>query len=230
MLESIAAGSNTGAALVAMSRWAAHRRRLPSPGGAGAKGAAGPGLGPGAGPWARAGAGGGEAVSPLFDSEALPAVFERLLLLATTTAATTRIGDGGPLCPGGGGDNHQQQHRRRQGERRGWAAAETVGGSRGGVGDGDGGDGDDLLEEAKSGLDDLLRWALPSLVGGVPSATWWFSGCRVSCDLHRVVQPLCWSRLFVSALTRPCALRGEVHPHAGYERRPSIVRPSCEKS
>lgn len=129
-LESIAAGSNTGVALVAMSKWAAHRRLLPSPGGAG---------GPG-----------GKSVSPLFDSAALPTVFERLLLLATATTTPTGAGNG-PLCLSNG---NQQE-----GER----APETGGGRDG---DGSGG-GEEVLEEATAGLDDLLRWALPSLVGVV---------------------------------------------------------------
>lgn len=146
MLESIAADENTGAALVAMSKWAAHRCLLPSPGGAGA----------GADTSAGAGAG-GESVSPLFDSAALPAVLERLLLMATATAAT---GAGnGQLCASGG-DQRQQ------------GSAAGAGGSRGEDGCGSGGSGsgeEELLEEAKAGLEELLRWALPSLVGVV----WW---------------------------------------------------------
>lgn len=152
-LESIAAGSNTGAALVAMSRWAEHRSLLPSPSASGA-----------GGPEAGAGAGGAESVSPLFDSAALPTVFERLLLLATATTTTTaaaaaaaaRAGDG-PLCPA---DESQQE--------REWAG-ETGGRVGGGDGNGDG-DGDGMLDEAKAGLDDLLRVALPNLVGVVSRA------------------------------------------------------------
>lgn len=150
-LESIAAGSNTGAALVAMSRWAEHRSLLPSPS---ASGAGGPGAG--------AGAGGAESVSPLFDSAALPTVFEKLLLLATATtttaaaAAAARAGDG-PLCPA---DESQQG--------REWAG-ETGGRVGGGDGNGDG-DGDGMLDEAKAGLDDLLRVALPNLVSVVSRA------------------------------------------------------------
>lgn len=105
-------------------------------------------------------------MSPLFDSAALPAVFERLLLLATTTAATTtattttRMSNssrGGSSFASGGGDQNQQhqQQERQQG----------IVGEEGGGQVRDDGCGDDaLLREAKAGLDGLLRWALPSLV------------------------------------------------------------------
>lgn len=103
----------------------------------------------------------GESVSPLFESAALPAVFERLLLLATTTATATTArtsnrSRGGPSCTSGGAQQQQQQQRGLEGE---GGAEEERGQVR------DDGDGDEaLLGEAKAGLDELLRWALPSLV------------------------------------------------------------------
>lgn len=132
-----------------MAKWAAHRRLLPPP------------------PAAHGGraGGAGESVSPLFDSNALPAVFEKLLLLATRTVKTAprnRLvavdaegGSFGPL-----GDRRQHQYP----QQRGWAGdeGEMRYGDHGGGGGGD----DELLEEARAGLDELLRWALPSLVSG----------------------------------------------------------------
>lgn len=111
-LESIASGRNTGAALVAMGKWAAHRRLLVRPPGVGAA----------------------EPLSPLFDSAALPAVFEKLLLLASGTTRTVSAGGGS------GGDVGSGQQQQRQGDE------------------------EDLLGEARAGLDDLLRWAMPNLV------------------------------------------------------------------
>lgn len=113
-LESIASGKNTGAALVAMGKWAAHRRLLLRPPGVGAV----------------------EPLSPLFDSAALPAVFEKLLLLASATTRTMSAGGGS----GGDVGSGQQQQQQQQGDEEG------------------------LLGEARAGLDDLLRWAMPNLV------------------------------------------------------------------
>ncbi|CAB1115268.1 unnamed protein product [Ectocarpus sp. CCAP 1310/34] len=116
-LESIASGKNTGAALVAMGKWAAHRRLLRRPPGVGAA----------------------EPLSPLFDSAALPAVFEKLLLLASATTKKTSAGGGSDGDVGSG-----QQQQQRQGNEEG------------------------LLGEARAGLDNLLRWAMPNLDGGTP--------------------------------------------------------------
>ncbi|CAN0207728.1 unnamed protein product, partial [Hapterophycus canaliculatus] len=195
MLESIASGSNTSAALVAMSRWAAHRRLLRSPGGGGEG-------------WRGGRGGGGESLSPLFDSAALPAVFERLLMMASSVAtmkaavgaaaaAAAAAATGMATRCGGGarglrGDQPQPQQQQGQG---GGAVVE----------DGCLSEEEDLLEEAKTGLEELLRWALPDLDGSAPGTD---ADAGKSILSASAAGRYCWE--LVSSVRRLCSHGGGV--------------------